>query len=217
MLQGFDTITLILVIAVVVAVGLSAAALVVQIRRSRAGKQKVDKKSKANEAQGFSAAPRQDVNVRPQEIQPLWPLNAASGGRPDGDYDRTEALFTSGRESASPFGSAPTRPEIDSWMLQIVEKGPTGERSYSFKVSGEVSVGRSPTSGLHIDEKTVSGLQCVLIAGKDGVFVNNRSNSNITRLNGVRIEDTRPLKPGDTLDVGSVQLSLMDIRRGSAY
>ena len=75
------------------------------------------------------------------------------------------------------------------------------------------NVRKIPLSSEATRETTVI---CVLIAGPDSLFVSNRSNSNITRHNGMRLDETRPVNPGDTLSLGSVQLTLLDIRKYAA-
>ena len=105
----------------------------------------------------------------------------------------------------------------NGYQVYIQETSPDGGRSYEITVNGEYPVGRSASTGMQINHPTVSGLHCVLIAGPDAVFVSNRSNTSITRLNGIPVEGTRPLKTGDTLALGDVQLTLADIRNNAAY
>ena len=105
----------------------------------------------------------------------------------------------------------------NGYQIYVQETSPDGGRDYEIIVNGEYPVGRSASTGMQINHPTVSSLHCVLIAGPDAVFVSNRSNSNITKLNGMPVEDTRPLKAGDTLALGDVRLILADIRKNAAY
>ena len=201
----------VLVGAVLISLGLSVVALILQIRRNSPGKQKQDKQVRTN-PQGYPPAPP------PQSNQPQIPIAQGEWRPPvwrnEDDYaDHTEALFSYAQPpNRAPAGAA-GQLQSDTWQIYIREKGPSGERSYEVMVRGEFPIGRSAQNGLLIDNSTVSGLQCVLIAGLDNVFISNRSSSNITRLNGAMVTDTRPLKPGDTISIGNIQLAMLDIRK----
>ena len=189
-------------------------ALILQIRRNSSGKQKQGSETRSN-SQGYTPVPppqsNQPMNVPQMQGEwkpPVW--------RKEDDYaDHTEALFSYAQPPNRPPAGAAGQQQSDAWQIYIREKGPSGERSYEVMVRGEFPIGRSAQNGLLIDNSTVSGLQCVLIAGLDNVFVSNRSNSNITRLNGAMVNDTRPLKPGDTISIGNIQLSMLDIRKAA--
>jgi len=193
-----------------ISLGISAVALVIQVRRSNSRNQTPADKAKANQ----QSAPY---------IPPSPPPAAQGQWRPPvvGDTDeygeRTEALFPSERMQGYPVGVPQGYPQSAGWQVCIRETSPTGERTFYVTVSREFPIGRTVTNGLQIDNTTVSGLQCILIEGQDCVFVSNRSNSNVTRLNGVLLEETRPVKAGDALGFGHIQLLLVEIKKHAAY
>jgi len=212
---GNDILIWILVGAVVASMGLSVVALILQIRRGRSDKQTPVAKAKAN---AQPASPPQDwQQVDAQRPPGQWKPPPPPVWHNDGDFEeKTQALFT-GPQAAMPIaGGMHAQPQNDTWHINIQETGPAGARSYEITVSGEFLVGRNVDRGLQIADATVSSLQCVMIAGPECVFIKNRSGSNVTRLNGVKLDDTRPLKMGDTLSMGNIQLSLQGIHKYAA-
>ena len=207
--SGSNILIWILAVAVFASLGLSIAVLILQIRRDRVAKQSMAMKAK-DKPQSVLPMPRQSgqaINIPKAQGEwqpPVW-------NKPSDYGDRTEALFSYDQSYNTTTTGSRTQGMHDAWQIYIKERGLSGERTYDVMVSGELLVGRSVQNGLKIDNSTVSGLQCVLIARQDCVYVGNRSNSNVTRLNGVKLEDIRPLKPGDILSLGSIQLSLLDI------
>ena len=197
--------------AVALSLILSVITLIMQILRGRSPKQKSGKKGKAGAKNKSPNQSQQGMGNNPYPAPPpqVWipPVN------PVVQENHTEPLF-SGASQYSPMpGGAGGHAQYGGYQVSIKETAPMGERSYEIMVSGEFSIGRSSSNGLQIDHSTVSGSQCVLIAGPDCVFVSNKSNSNVTLLNGAKLTDTRPVKPGDSLHLGKVQLYLLDIRK----
>ena len=218
MFSGNDTLVWILVGAVIVSLGLSAVAVVLQIRRGRSKKQTPVSKAKANVQESQPVSPSQSWQpVDAKMMQGPWQPPANLAWREDNDYEeRTQALFSGPSSSRQGPGGAAGQHQGGAWQIKIQETSPTGTRAYEITVNGEFPVGRSVDKGLQIANATVSGLQCLFIAGPDCVFIKNRSESNVTRLNGVKLDDTRPLKAGDTLGIGNVSLSLQGIYRYAA-
>ena len=206
-------ITWILVAAVSLSLILSIVSLILQILRGRSSNKTPKTKAEAK-----------PQNVSPPSYSPQgamanpYPAPAPQPWRPPAapvqQSSHTEPLFSAAPQSFAMAGGRTEQVRNNiGYNIQIQESSPNGQRSYELRVTGEFPIGRSHSSGLQIDDSTVSGLQCVLIAGPDTVFVSNRSNSNVTRLNGAKVEDTRPLKQGDTLSLGNIQLALLDIRK----
>ena len=196
--------------AVALSLILSIITLILQILRGRSPKQKSGKKGKAGLIDGSSIS-QQGMGINPYPAPPpqAWipPVN------PVVQENHTEPLFSAASQYSPMPGGVGGPAQYSGYKVSIKETAPMGERSYEVIVSGEFPIGRSPSNGLQIDDSTVSGSQCVLIAGPDCVFVSNKSNSNITLHNGAKLTDTRPLRPGDTLYLGKVQLYLLDIRK----
>ena len=210
---GSDILTWVLIAVVIVSLGLSLATLILQIRRGSTGRQTpIVKAKEAQQQRQPPTPPQHDIELRyPSPAHRSWQPPAPTGEN-DSSND-TEALFSSDPKPFATVGDKTEHLLRNEYRIQIKETSPHDERDYEVTVNGELSVGRSKTSGLHISHPTVSGLQCILIAGPDSLFISNKSNSNTTRLNGVKLGDTRSLKPGDTLSLGKVQLSLIGIHR----
>ena len=208
---GNELLTWILIAAVFLSLILSVVALILQIQRGRPQKTKQKKKEKSN-AQTMSSQQTYSSNpYTPQQPQawvpPVTPVAQSS---------HTEPLFSASPQSYATPGNTTEQLQSGGYHIYMKETTPMGERNHEITVNGEFPIGRAPSRGLQIDLSTVSRLQCVLISGPDNVFVSNRSTSNISLLNGIKLEDTRSLKPGDTLSFGNVQLTLLSIGKDGA-
>ena len=201
--------------AVALSLILSVITLILQILRGRASKQKSGKKGKAGAKNKSPNQSQQGMGNNPYPAPPpqAWipPVN------PVVQENHTEPLFSAAPQYSAMPGGAGGNALYSGYQVSIKETAPMGERSYDVTVNGEFPIGRTQSNGLLIDHSTVSGLQCMLIAGPDKVFVTNKSNSNVTLLNGAKLTDTRPVKPGDTLSLGKVQLVIVGIRSNAAY
>jgi len=211
---GDNILSMILIVAVAVSLCLSVTSLVLQLRKKRPGGK--EPAEKVNESkQGNPPAPP-PIN---SGYSGAFPLHAPAPWKapPPAMQDargHTEALFAPQSQYwAAAAGDKNEQMRTGEYLVNIRETSPEGEKNHEIAVCGELTVGRAASNGIQIDNTTVSGLQCVLIAGPDGVFVSNRSGANITKLNGVKLAQTLPLKAGDTLGLGSVQLSLVSIRK----
>jgi len=206
--------TVILVTAVTISLGLSVTTLILQIRRNRPRGQTPIAIAKAGRKKKSPAPPPAATGYSapyPPMASAAWHTPVAPARNDTGGH--TEPLFPSEPQLPPDRGDQTEHIRNDVYLLYVRETSPDGEKDHEISVFGVLSVGRAASCGLQINHSTVSGQQCVLISGPDSLFVSNRSNSNITRLNGTKLEDTVPLKAGDTLGLGSVQLVLMDIRK----
>ena len=207
----------ILIGAVIISLGLSVATMIVQISKNRASSRQPPAKP-PSQPWGMPVAPPQYESPAAQQPPPqVQSWRPPAPPHMHEDSNRTEPLFASKARQYASDNSSYAQAQAGAFRMFIRESSPDGERNHEVTVNGELPVGRSASSGLCINHQTVSGLQCVFIAGPDSVFVSNKSGSNITRLNGAKLDDTRPLKPGDTLGLGNVQLSIVDIRKNAAY
>jgi len=214
-MSGSFLLTLVLIIAVIISLALSVITLILLLRKnSTSPKTPKTKSVPGPDSSGQAAPPPQGAGgySYPNPTPQAWLPRSA----PVQHSDHTESLFS----SHTPYpanGRVVEQRQNYGYRIQVQETSATGSRNYEITVNGECPVGRSVSNGLKIDNPTVSGQQCMLIAGPDAVFVSNRSTSNVTRLNGVMLEDTRPLKAGDTLNLGNIQLTLLDIRNNAAH
>ncbi|MGV8040527.1 MAG: sigma 54-interacting transcriptional regulator [Thermoanaerobaculaceae bacterium] len=82
-----------------------------------------------------------------------------------------------------------------------------GEEADLLVREGESLLGSSPTCDLRIPSRSVSRRHVVLRCTADQLTVQDLGSTNGTWVNGVRIEEAQ-VRPGDTLRLGSVQLSV---------
>src|SRR3954469_10894850 len=89
--------------------------------------------------------------------------------------------------------------------LVVLSEGLTG-RSHELKIE-KTTIGRLEDNAFQIAEQSVSSHHCeVLLKGND-VVVKDLNSTNGTYINGEKISE-KPLKPGQILRVGSVEVRL---------
>jgi len=92
--------------------------------------------------------------------------------------------------------------------LVVLTEGLKG-RSYDLNVE-KTTVGRVEDNAIHIPEGSVSSYHCeILLRGTD-VFVKDLNSTNGTFVNGKQVQAEGPLKPGQILRLGSVELRFED-------
>ena len=222
------TLTWILLVAAALSLAISVTTFILQLRQSHQRGQTPIAMAKANRQKKRrdrppsvtgTNSPYQTMYTQPSHMNPGYPPYASEPWRspaPPFQNDtsgQTEPLFSSVPQPAVIIGDKTEQIRNDVYRVLIRESSPEGTKESEIMVCGKFAIGRSVTSGLVINNTTVSGVQCVLIAGPDCIFAINRSSSNVTRLNGIKLEGTRPVKVGDTLNLGSVQLLLLDIQK----
>jgi hypothetical protein len=75
-------------------------------------------------------------------------------------------------------------------------------------------VGRSQGSDVLLQDRTISRKHAV-VRVEDGVFVlENVSETNVAKVNGVAIERPVPLSDGDSIELGALQISFHDLHAG---
>ena len=119
--------------------------------------------------------------------------------------DRTAAM------QAIP-GTAPDDPDHhhidrDTVAQLVVTRGPNlGAR---YRVPGEVTIGRSPTSTVLLDDISVSRRHATVTSTARGLAVEDAGSLNGTYVNGRRIETRTTLEHGDQLQVGRYKLTII--------
>jgi len=202
--------TWILATAVLLSLGFSTAALIIQIKRSRRQKKaSADNSSNHKQSAPYFAPPQQNYySQQPQSV----PHPQVAPDHYDDENEKTQSLFSSRRDPVQETNIPPGSPVVSkSYNIHISETGPAGVRTYQLNIDGSLTVGRASTSGLYIDDSTVSGLQCMLLANPGGLFIENKSGSNITQLNGVALTGSHLLRVNDTIKIGKVQLLILNI------
>jgi pSer/pThr/pTyr-binding forkhead associated (FHA) protein len=90
--------------------------------------------------------------------------------------------------------------------LVVLSEGLTG-KSYELKVD-KTTIGRLEDNNFQIAEGSVSSHHCeVLLRGKD-VVIKDLNSTNGTFVNGERVTAEAPLKPGQILRLGSIEMRL---------
>ncbi len=95
----------------------------------------------------------------------------------------------------------------------IVESG--GERR-ELKVTGPVTIGRSPTATLQIDANTLSREHTQVFLQGGRLFVRDLESKNGTYLNGDLIRGAEPLKHGDRIRIGPAVVVTVVMEAGDA-
>jgi predicted component of type VI protein secretion system len=95
----------------------------------------------------------------------------------------------------------------------IVESG--GERR-ELKVTGPVTIGRSPGATLHIDANTLSREHTQVFLQGGRLYVRDMESKNGTYLNGALIRQPEPLQHGDKIRVGPVVVLTVVLEAGDA-
>ena len=87
----------------------------------------------------------------------------------------------------------------------LFESGPL--KGTSETINGDLSIGRSNSNNLSIDENTVSGNHCKITVEFGDFFIEDLKSTNGTKVNGARIEKTK-IKSGDRIEIGAVTISV---------
>jgi predicted component of type VI protein secretion system len=88
----------------------------------------------------------------------------------------------------------------------LLESG--GERR-EIKVAGPITVGRSQTAGVYLDDKTLSREHTQFYLDHGRVCVRDLESKNGTYVNGVMLKQAASLKPGDKVKIGVATFTVM--------
>lgn len=92
----------------------------------------------------------------------------------------------------------------------LVIRSGGGRAGESFSISEDkVTVGRSPESGIFLDDVTVSRNHALLVRRDDGLYIDDLGSLNGTYVNRERIE-SRHLADGDEIQVGKFKLGYLE-------
>jgi pSer/pThr/pTyr-binding forkhead associated (FHA) protein len=91
------------------------------------------------------------------------------------------------------------------WLLKTDEGA---EPAYTFRIlpGNEKTIGRATRADFIVDAGLVSRVHCRIAAGASGLEVVDLASTNGTFVNGERVAGRAPLKDGDRLGVGRVEL-----------
>ena len=86
---------------------------------------------------------------------------------------------------------------------QLIVLEPPPMAGVTFALANEITIGRAPTCGIHVNDGYVSQVHARVFATNGVFFVEDLDSSNGSTLNGDAITATTPLAPGDLLKVGA--------------
>src|SRR5579859_5246865 len=90
--------------------------------------------------------------------------------------------------------------------LVVLSEGMTG-RSYELKVD-KTTIGRVEDNAFQIAEPSVSSHHCEILLRGNDVIVKDLNSTNGTFVNGEKVSDESPLKPGQILRLGQIEMRL---------
>ncbi|MBA3263173.1 MAG: FHA domain-containing protein [Thermoleophilaceae bacterium] len=94
----------------------------------------------------------------------------------------------------------------------LVIRSGGGRAGEAFNLATErMTIGRSPEAEIFLDDVTVSRNHALLVARRDGIYIDDLGSLNGTYVNRRRIESHR-LQNGDELQVGKYKLTYLDER-----
>ncbi|MCI8287290.1 MAG: FHA domain-containing protein [Lachnospiraceae bacterium] len=89
------------------------------------------------------------------------------------------------------------------------------EQVWDLPISGTITVGRVTECQICVADESMSRQQCLIYLVSGIPTIENKSKSNITRLNGEELKVPRPLKAGDKIKCGRVTLIADSFYRGT--
>src|SRR5579864_8595555 len=90
--------------------------------------------------------------------------------------------------------------------LVLLSAGMTG-RAYDLKVD-KTTIGRVEDNAFQIPEPSVSSHHCEILLRGNDVIVKDLNSTNGTFINGEKVSDESPLKPGQILRLGQIEMRL---------
>ena len=102
--------------------------------------------------------------------------------------------------------TGPPRPSSPPRHIVVVD--PPSHTGRTFDLNGEVSIGRSPSSTIVLDDTFVSAAHARIFRGNDGWCVEDLGSTNGTTLNGETLRGVARVGSGDRVQVGETVLEL---------
>lgn len=94
-----------------------------------------------------------------------------------------------------------------AWTVSVAN-GPRELMGVTVPINGPVVIGRSPGADIVIGDDFVSGKHARFSPSGDGAVLEDLGSTNGTLLNGQRVTTAMTLRPGDTVDIGTVKLKV---------
>jgi predicted component of type VI protein secretion system len=109
-------------------------------------------------------------------------------------------IYSTSARVRGPLEEAQARRQIPSAMLAV------GARRLLLAPAGG-TVGRSRDCDVVLDDAGISRRHAEIRPGTDGWTIADLGSTNGVLLNGKRLRDTQPLRPGDQLELGSTHIT----------
>ncbi len=101
-------------------------------------------------------------------------------------------------------------------MQFVVQSGAEPGRTYDVKTGKTLSIGRQSINEIVVSDEQASRKHAEIELTPSGVLVTDKNSANGTFVNGTRISSSQMLKPGDTLQIGTTVLKLVDSDSGAS-
>ena len=98
--------------------------------------------------------------------------------------------------------------QVDPDMAELIIRRADGDAR--FQLGDTVTIGRSLTCNVQLDDGYVSKVHSVITRRGSGFFIRDLKSANKTRVNGVVLEDEVPLRHGDQIIFGNTAAEFLD-------
>lgn len=88
----------------------------------------------------------------------------------------------------------------------VIVESPTIEQGREFPLAGGMTIGRSPSSGVLVEDDFVSHMHARIMRRGQFYFISDLGSTNGTAVNGKRVDDERQLRVRDEIQVGETLL-----------
>lgn len=95
-------------------------------------------------------------------------------------------------------------------MQFVVQSGAEPGKTYDLALNKKYSIGRQSANEIVVSDEQVSRRHAEVQAIPNGILVTDLGSSNGTFINGTRVSSPQTIGPGDTLQVGTTVLRLVD-------
>lgn len=119
------------------------------------------------------------------------------------------SVFDSPKETAPKISSAGVAP---SGTVVIQERYQKQVKEYTFDAGTDISMGRSQSMELVLDDPSVSGRHCVIHFTEKGLLLEDMGSSNGTFLGAAKVVSPVYVKPGDHVMVGVTDLLIKSVQ-----
>jgi pSer/pThr/pTyr-binding forkhead associated (FHA) protein len=106
----------------------------------------------------------------------------------------------------APVAPVQRRPDRRPPKYLTVDNGPLAGRT--FTLSGELNMGRSIENQIILTDDFASGHHARIVPEGRGVIIEDQGSTNGTFVNGVRVEGSMTLNPGDSVRIGRTTMTL---------